>query len=352
MLKKDKIIAKHDNVKINIIFLLLIFANLILFGYLIKYLIFNPHPIQIEFETVNSIFTIISGIIILGFISTRLPQFRKLGDSAIYEIGYLVILGIFSILLSYFNESTHSKPIIAPFLDMFKVLSVILIFTIIATRTRPFKEMIKGKITKKNIFICFCVFTILGILATHYHVYIMDTPANVRNLIIMIGGLFGGPYVGIPSAIISGVYRFLQGGPTATPCSISTVISGVVGSLIYLWNGKKFPRTIPVILLMVLYTGFDMLLILVLTPERISIPYVAHIYPLVLFASVIGIILFKMIIKETHKESNPKEISYEELKIRELENIIDEHDEKIEELENKLKELKKEKSNYESQEEE
>ena len=83
-----------------------------------------------------------------------------------------------------------------------------------------------------------------------------------------------------------------------------------------------------------------MLLILLLTPERISIRYVARVYPIMLFGATIGIILFKMILKE----QTPKEkiYSYEELKIIEFENTLEEYDERIEELEQELAYLRNE----------
>ena len=84
-----------------------------------------------------------------------------------------------------------------PLLDMFKVLSVMLILTLIATKTKAFKGVISGKISKKTIIYCFIIFSILGILSSIYYVNVDGTPSDVRNLIIMISGLFGGPYVGI-----------------------------------------------------------------------------------------------------------------------------------------------------------
>ena len=339
MSDKQKFKIQSNNAKINGIFLILLIANIIFFGMLIKYLIYSEDFI-INFTVINHIITILATIIILGFISTRLPQFRKLGDSSIYEIGYLIILGTFGILLSYFNATTQSKNIIDPFLEMFKILSVILIIAILVSKTKPFKERFQGKITAKNQIICIVIFSALGILASMYHVYIYDTPANVRSLIIMIAGLIGGPYVGIPSALIAGAFRYAQGGVTAVPCTIATLLIGIIGSLIYVWNDKKFLRTLPSIVLMFLFTGMEMLLTLLMTPERVSIRYVARVYPIMLFGSIIGIILFKMILKE----QTPKEkiYSYEELKIREFENTLEEYDERIEELEQELAYLRNE----------
>ena len=342
MRKNRKLDFKHQSTKINILFLVLLISNIILYCGIIWY---YSHVIdfKLEFDTINNIFTLIATIIILGFISTRLPQFRKLGDSSIYEIGYLIIIGIFSIMLSFFNESAQSKSFLSPFLNMFKILSVILILMIIATKLKPFKELLHGKTTRKNQIICLVIFTVLACIASHVHIYIGGTPANVRCLIIMVGGLFGGPFVGIPAALIAGAYRFSLGGITALPCSISTVICGIVGSVIYIWNGKKFLRNLPAVILMFLYTGFEMLMIILLTPPNISFPYISHIYPLMLFASVLGMILFLMVIRES-KEETPIH-SYEELRINELENRLDEYGDKIDQLEEEINNLKNNREN-------
>lgn len=294
-------------------------------------------------SNLNDIFAMVSAVIILGFISTRLPQFRKLGDSSIYEVSYLIIFGIVGMVVSYFNKISNSEAFIAPFFDMFKVLSVMLVLMLIATKTKPFKNMLKGKFTKKNLFLCFIIFTILGCFASKYHIYVDSTPANVRCLIIMVGGLLGGPLVGIPSAIISGIFRFIQGGPTAFPCAVSTVLAGLIGSMIFIWNDRKILRRLHAVILMFLFIGLEMLLIVVLTPPSISFGYIEDVYPLMLFASVLGMILFLMIVRE-QKDNSKHDISYEELRINELENTLDEYMDKVDDLQEEIDNLKNEDS--------
>lgn len=337
MSDKQKTKLRNYN-KILIIYTVLLIANIILF---ISLLIVSHQDIIngiTNLNFINNIFLIVSAIIILGFISTRLPQFRKGNKGSIYEIGYLILFGMVSIVISYFNKSTEFDSIVMPFLDMFKVLSVMLILTLIATKTKAFKGVISGKITRKTIVYCFIIFSILGILSSIYYVNVDGTPSDVRNLIIMISGLFGGPYVGIPTGIIAGLFKYSQGGATALPCAIATVICGIIGSLIHIWNNKKFPKTRHSSILMFLFVGFDMLLIVVLTPPYISMEYIRNIYILTLFGSVIGMILFSMILNETKNKN--KLINYEDLKIKEMENTLDEYNERIENLEEEIEELK------------
>lgn len=318
-----------------LIFLILLVSNIIMVASLVDYYI-KHHDFQFSLILFENIFSMVSAIIILGFISTRLPQFRNLGDSSIYEIGYLIILGVFGILLSYFNASTNSGTFIGPFLGMFRILSVLLILLIIASKTKSFNNVLNHKATKKDLFVSLIIFAILGCVASVYYVPVHDSLSNVRNLIVMIAGLFGGPVVGIPVGLIAGCFRFIQGGSTAFPCSIATIVAGALGSLIYVINNKKFLKGFSAVILIFLYVGFEMMLIVVLTPPSISIGYINDIYPLMVFGSVLGMILFLMIIKEDKYNA----ITYEEMRINEFENTLDEYQDKIDQLEEEIELLK------------
>ena len=252
-------------------------------------------------------------------------------------MGIICVVGF---VTSYFTGKIDAESIFGPFLEMFKILCGVLIFVLVATNIKNFKEILQGKYTRKNLLVCLFVFVLIGLFASYAHVDINGTPANIRCLIVMISGLFGGPVVGIPVGIISGAYRYALGGATALPCTISTIISGIIGSLIFIGNDKKFPSTIEAIILMFLFTGFEMLLVVVMTPPNISFPFVEDIYPMMLFASVIGMLLFTLVVKERKKEINPQ-LSNEEQKINELENELERYDERIEKLKNEIVELKK-----------
>lgn len=321
-----------------IIFLVLLIANIALYAEFVIYYL-NKAPLHISFSFFNNIFTMISAIIILGFISTRLSQFRNLGDSSIYEISYLIMLGILSIIVSYFNQSTHTQGIVNPYLDVFKIVSVFLILMLIATKTKYFKNILQHKESMKDLIFAALIFTILGCLANVYVIPVNDAYVNVRDLVVMIGGLFGGPVVGIPAGIIAGGFRFAQGGITALPCSISTALAGIIGSIVYILNGKKFPKGLSAVVLVFLYTGFQMFMIIIMTPKSISINYINDIFPMMLVAAVLGIVLFLMIIKEVKSDNN--DISYEELRINEFENTLDEYEDRIDQLEEEIEMLKK-----------
>ncbi|MGJ7922528.1 LytS/YhcK type 5TM receptor domain-containing protein [Neobacillus sp. LXY-4] len=66
--------------------------------------------------------------------------------------------------------------------------------------------------------------------------------ANTRVMGVVIGGLLGGPMVGIGAGLIAGIHRFTMGGFTAFSCAISTIIAGIVAGFLGMkrkQNGKK-----------------------------------------------------------------------------------------------------------------
>ena len=332
----EKLKTKNKNhLKKNALYLFLLITNIILFIGLANY--FMKVGININLKHFDDISAIIATIIILGFISLKLPKIKELGDHSIFGMAYLLIICALGLMTSYFNGKFGTPSVFEPYLEMFKILCGVLIFLILATNFKPFKEILDGKFTQKNLIICLIIFTAIGLFASYAHVNTNGAPANIRCLIVMISGLFGGPFVGIPVAIISGVYRYSIGGTTALPSTIATILSGVIGSLIFIWNNKKFPKTLEAMVLMFLFTGFEM------TPSDISFPFVRNIYPKMAFASVIGILLFSIVIMELRENMHP-ELDEDEKRIMELENELEDHDAQIEQLKDEIEKLKNEKS--------
>ena len=346
-----------DNKKIFILFSILFIFNIFLFINLLAYMVIIE---QININIVHDLVTVISAIIILGFISTRLPKLKQSNDGSIYEIAYLIIMGLLSLTISYFNKSTNGESLWAPFLEMFRMLSVVLILTYIATQSKSFKALIKGDYSHKTIIFQIIICSILGILASYFTMDVNGVPANSRGLIVMISGLLGGPYIGIPVGIITGGWRFFMGGPTALACCVATIFAGIIGSLVNIWNGGKFLSSYKSALLMLLFSGFDMFIITVLTPKPQGVIIAQSLYAPMTFASVLGILLFCIFLSEKKEEIGINEklketIEENKIKISENVDIIDlntdriieisqelkEYKGKVDTLENELKEIKK-----------
>ena len=342
--------------KLIILFSILFVFNIFLFINLFAYItVFN----DLNFNVFHELGTIIAAIIILGFISTRLPKLKESKDGSIYEIAYLIIIGILSITISYFNKSTNGESLWAPFLEMFRMLAVMLIFLFVATKSKSFQSLIEKKTSLRSQMFLIIIFAILGVLASYFTLDVSGVPANARGLIVMIAALTGGPIVGIPVGIIAGVWRFSLGGPTALACTVVTIITGFVGSLIHKWMGGKFLSPFKAAVLMFLFSGFDMFMIIVLTPKQ-GIMIANALYAPMTFASVLGIPLFTIFLDEKkeglrirenigqinqNKEDiviNRGEISINRDNISVNNGNINTNAEKISELSKKLNELQEE----------
>ncbi|PWB85491.1 LytS/YhcK type 5TM receptor domain-containing protein [Methanobrevibacter thaueri] len=331
-----------DNKKILILFIILFIFNIAFYFNLFAYMVIIK---EFDIAILHDLITIISAIIILGFISTRLPKLKEITDGSVYEIAYLIIMGLLSITISYFNKSTNGESLWAPFLEMFRMLSVVLILTYLATKSKSFRSIVKGEFTRKTILWQILICSVLGILASYFTMNVNGAPANARGLVVMIASLLGGPYLGIPVAIISGVWRYFLGGPTALACGVSTVLAGVIGSLVFIWNRGKFLRAYKVAILMFLFSGFDMFIVTVLTPKPDGILVANAVYAPMTFAAVLGMLLFTMFLGEKKEEAEINDelkqtIDDNTMKISDNTDIIDLNTDRIIEISQELKEYK------------
>lgn len=320
---------KFKNNTVFAIFIVLIIANLLFFYIFVSNLKLTNDSLY-DFEDLG---LILSSIIIFAFISSKLPKLRKLGDSSLYDVTYFLILALITLFISYYNSVINTFMSLGSFLDMFNILAVSLIFMIVAMQTRIFKAVVRGEKSRRNLIYCAIIFSVLGILAS-ISIFIDKSPANVRTMTILIGSMLGGPIVGIPSAIVAGLFRLSLGGVTAVPCSISTILCGFIGSAVYILNGRRFLNSTKSAILMFLMVGLEMLFILLYVPSSMDVQLVNSIYPPMLFGSVVGIVLFKLVIKDNEEKSKNKKDIREE--VAELKESLKEHEEKIDRLEKLL----------------
>jgi LytS/YehU family sensor histidine kinase len=94
----------------------------------------------------------------------------------------------------------------------------------------------KTLITKKVLISKLTIGIVLGLLAIYGT--LMGTKLengtiiNVRELAAMIAGVAGGPVAGLIAGLMGGLHRYTVGGATALPCTISTILIGVIAGLI------------------------------------------------------------------------------------------------------------------------
>lgn len=76
------------------------------------------------------------------------------------------------------------------------------------------------------------IFSSLSIISSYYGTRIEGALASTRIVGTLMGGIIGGPYVGLSVGIISGLHRYSLGGFTALSCAFATVIAGFMAGMV------------------------------------------------------------------------------------------------------------------------
>ena len=128
-------------------------------------------------------------------------------------------------------------------IDLIKTASVIIVFAYLVTRTRFFIDLIEKKATLRSKIYTILIFGALSIFGTYGGIVLPSGAiANIRDLGPLIAGLVGGPAVGIGAGLIGGIHRYFMGGFVAVPCSVATVIAGLIGGIIFVIRKGSSPK--------------------------------------------------------------------------------------------------------------
>lgn len=118
------------------------------------------------------------------------------------------------------------------FIEIFKLLSVILILVFLLSRVKQFKRVIFKSPSIIESIILSVLFGLIGIIGT-YGFPLQEGIANTRALGVIVAGLVAGPVVGLGAGFIAGVHRYLLGGLTINGAFISVVVQGFLAGKFY-----------------------------------------------------------------------------------------------------------------------
>jgi sigma-B regulation protein RsbU (phosphoserine phosphatase) len=191
---------------------------------------------------------------------------------------------------------------------LIEMICVVVVVAYVVTRTSFFREALKGKVTIKGGLMMVLLFGLLSIFGTYSGLDILGAKVNVRDLGPMIAGLIGGPIVGIGAGLIGGIQRFSMGGITAVGCSVSTILAGLFGGMIYLSAHRRFIGVKGAITFAVLMECFHILLNLILIqPFSTAWSIVSSISIPIIVANAIGMAAFAFIVSNFLHEEETKE---------------------------------------------
>jgi PAS domain S-box-containing protein len=147
--------------------------------------------------------------------------------------------------------------IIQSSVTLFEILCVIVVFASLFMRSRFFNEVFEQHPKWATQVLIMVFFGIMSIFGTLSGLSVHGAVVNIRDLGPMAAGLLCGPYIGIGSGIIGGLFRFAQGGPYMWTGLSAPILSGILGGILYLANKRRF---VP-IWVAVIYVGLSETLI-------------------------------------------------------------------------------------------
>ncbi|WP_432452041.1 MULTISPECIES: LytS/YhcK type 5TM receptor domain-containing protein [unclassified Agarivorans] len=184
-------------------------------------------------------------------------------------------------------------------------MSVFLVIAYLLSKTPAFLPLSNLSPRLPNAFTIYCLFSVFCILGSYFGLGIDDAIANTRAVGAVLGGLFGGPILGLLVGLTGGIHRYSMGGFTDLACAVSTTFEGLVGGLFHLWIRRRshhnehifspsiafiatfLAETMQMLLILAIAKPFDQALDLV---EKIAIPMV--------LANSVGAALFMMMIRD------------------------------------------------------
>jgi len=179
-------------------------------------------------------------------------------------------------------------------------LLVMFIFFLFS-KSETFKNVFADKATLRNSIKTTILFTIIGIYGTTLGIPIVGAISNIRDTAPFIAGFIGGPIIGIITGLLAGLHRFLLGGFTQWPCSLATLLAGVIAGFL----SSSFKKSLSywmAITIVVCLELFHMILILLLSkPYANSIALVKEIILPMVLGNAIGIFIFVYILRNVVK---------------------------------------------------
>ena len=179
----------------------------------------------------------------------------------------------------------------------------IFVFTEIVVKIPAIELVILNRARWKHYIVFVLIFGAFSILGTLIGIHMHSgAVSNIRDFAPLIAGLIAGPYVGLAVGIIGGVHRMLMGGITCIPCGISTIVAGLIGGLVYMWNKKQLIGIIPAMLLALFVEALHGAInLLMVRPFDVALEIVKTAIPPMMIANSLGMAIGVIIVGHVHE---------------------------------------------------
>ncbi|MGZ4906170.1 MAG: LytS/YhcK type 5TM receptor domain-containing protein [Halobacteriota archaeon] len=175
----------------------------------------------------------------------------------------------------------------------------IAIFMAIVVNIKPIERVIHKKALLRDYALFVVLFGLFSILGTYAGVKGPDgSISNFRDVAPIVAGLVAGPYVGLAVGLIGGVHRFFLGGISCVPCSLATVLIGLIAGLVYRANRGQLLGLITgmalALALELFHTGLALVLI---QPFSAAVNVVLNTFPPMIIIVPVGVGISIIILK-------------------------------------------------------
>ncbi|XLM21820.1 sensor histidine kinase, partial [Chromobacterium piscinae] len=120
-------------------------------------------------------------------------------------------------------------------LSLLQQMCVYLVIAYLLSKTPLFMPLTQVTLRLPHKLACYVVFSMFCIMGTYFGLHIDDSIANTRAIGAVLGGMLGGPWVGLAVGFTGGLHRYSLGGLTAGACMVSTMVEGLLGGLVHLY---------------------------------------------------------------------------------------------------------------------
>ncbi len=181
---------------------------------------------------------------------------------------------------------------LGPYLALFAAAEIyIFVFIEIVTKTGPVERVITKTGQYRDLLIFIILFGLFSIFGTYIGMQSdNDSITNIRDIAPMVAGLVAGPYAGLAVGLIGGIHRFFLGGVPALPCSLATVLAGLLAGLVYHFSSGKLPGIVPSMIFGALVEVLHGILVLILVqPSSVAMSVVSESIPQMIIANSLGV---------------------------------------------------------------
>lgn len=123
----------------------------------------------------------------------------------------------------------------------------VFVFMEIVTKVDAIQRVIFRKALFRDYLVFLALFGFFSIFGTYIGIpREYGAICNIRDLAPIVAGFVAGPYMGLGVGLVGGIDRFFFGGTTSVPCSIATILAGLLAGIL---REILFSEKIPDVLL-------------------------------------------------------------------------------------------------------